>query len=120
MHKTMYIKDLARVVRSKNAGPFKITLDLFFDTDEVYEMVKNSGVITRETLAKLYRIPETQILGIYFADNSRGIKITLLRDVSSGSPDDRDVYGAQQYIPLLTLAIPIGEDRSKEEKNSNG
>ncbi len=104
---TVYLRELAKVIRSKNAGPFRITLDIFFETDENYKMVKNSGIITEESVARLYAIPKSQIQGIYFSDNPRGIKITLLRNVSSGSTDDRDVYGAQQHAPLLSLKIPV-------------
>ena len=107
--KTASLAELAKVIRSKNAGPFKITLDIFFETDENYRTVKNSGVLTKENIARLYSIPESQIDGIYCSDNSRGIKITLMRDVSSGSADDSDVYGAQQHAPLLTLKVPITE-----------
>ena len=105
----MKLGTLAQVVRSKNAGPFRVTLDIFFETKKNYLLVKNSGVLKQSRIANLYRIPETDVLGIYFADNARGIKITLLRNASSGSFDDTDVYGAQQHAPLLSILIPFDE-----------
>jgi len=105
--KKTLLTELATVIRSKNAGPFKITLDIFFKNEENYLEVKGSGVITKETIAKLYNLPENRILGIYFVDKVHGIKITILRGPSSGSASDTDVYGAQQHAPLLVLEIPL-------------
>ncbi|MHA2394496.1 MAG: DUF4387 domain-containing protein [Promethearchaeota archaeon] len=107
MIKRTLLTELATVIRSKNAGPFKITLDIFFNNEENYLKVKGSGAITRETIAKLYKIHENRILGIYFVDKVHGIKITILRGPSSGSATDTDVYGAQQHAPLLALEIPL-------------
>lgn len=109
MVKTEALGQLAKVVRSKNAGPFRFTFDIFFDDRDKYELVKQSGVINAETISKLYRIHEDKILGIYFVDEALGIKITVLRHASSGSPEDTDVYGAQQHAPLLGLEIPTSQ-----------
>ena len=43
----MKIYELAKVLRGKNAGPFRTTFDILFDTDEPYQRVKNSGVLTK-------------------------------------------------------------------------
>ena len=43
--KTLY--DIAKVIRSKNAGPFSITLDVLFDSETVYRKVKDSNLINR-------------------------------------------------------------------------
>jgi len=56
MSKTVSLYDLAKVLRSKNAGPFELTLDVIFESKESYFLVKNSGVITRELICKLYNI----------------------------------------------------------------
>ncbi|SHK37018.1 DUF4387 domain-containing protein [Paramaledivibacter caminithermalis] len=104
MENTLY--ELAKVIRSKNSGPFKITLDILFDEKSKYERVKNSGVLTKEIISKLYNIPKTSITGLIFFDQALGIKITFLRDISSGTIGDRDVYGAQQHAPLMEILIP--------------
>ena len=43
--------ELARLIRSKNAGPFELTFDIMFDDDITYQRVKNSGALTREAVA---------------------------------------------------------------------
>ena len=50
----MKLKELAPVIRSKNAGPFWYTVDVIFDNPELYEAVKKSKIITKELVAKRY------------------------------------------------------------------
>ncbi|WP_282174294.1 DUF4387 domain-containing protein [Cytobacillus firmus] len=97
--------ELAKVLRSKNAGPFELTFDILFDFKEVYERVKNSGKINEQTICELYNLSKDQIDHLVFYDQALGIKITILRDISSGTIGDRDVYGAQQHAPLMNILI---------------
>ena len=95
---------LAKVIRSKNSGPFQITLDALFDCEENYERVKKSGLICPEKIAELYCIEPERICDIVFFDTALGFKITFDREISSGTCGDRDVYGAQ-HVPLAMLEI---------------
>lgn len=96
---------IAKVLRSKNSGPFEVTIDILFDDKESYERVRNSEVITKSTIAKAYNIAESDIHHLVFFDQALGIKITMARGVSSGSIGDRDVYGAQQHAPLMNIKV---------------
>lgn len=102
----MTIYEAAHVVRSKNSGPFAVTLDILFDRSEEYFKLKNSGLITVESVAKLYQITPEDITDFAWFDAGLGVKITYLRKVASGTVGDRDVYGAQQHAPLLMLEMP--------------
>ena len=102
---TVRMKDLATVIRSKNAGPFELTLDVFFKDEESFERVRDSGIITRARIAGLYNIAESDVLGITFFEPASALKITIKRRISSASPGDTDVFGAQQHAPLLNLEI---------------
>ncbi|WP_053984615.1 DUF4387 domain-containing protein [Niameybacter massiliensis] len=97
--------ELAKVLRSKNSGPFEITLDILFDNEASYNLVKNSNKITKSTIAKLYHMDESMINDIIFFDTALGIKITYARKISSGTCFERDVYGSQQHAPLMELEI---------------
>ena len=100
--------ELADVMRSKNAGPFQITIDLMFNDPATYRRVKDSGVIEASVIAPLYDVEEALVRIMPF-DRVRAIKITLPRRTGahgSGSAFDRDVYGAQQHGPLVDLQIP--------------
>lgn len=100
------IETSASVVRSKNAGPYQITIDIFFRDPDVYSAFKAEGSLTAAAVAALYRIDVSEVLGIYFWDATAAVKITLRRAVSAGSPLDNDCYGAQQHAPLLDMAVP--------------
>ena len=102
---TLY--ELAKVLRSKNSGPFEVTVDILFEHPEYYEAVKASGLLTRETVSRLYHLPLEYINEIVFFDVALGIKITYARAISSGTVFDRDVYGAQQHAPILGIEIDV-------------
>jgi hypothetical protein len=99
------LRDLAKVIRSKNAGALLITLDIMFDDEEIYRRVRDSGILTPRALAALYKVSDNQVAVIPF-DVAQAIKITLPRPVAAGSPGDTDVYGAQQHAPLMEIEIP--------------
>ncbi len=100
------LKDLASVVRSKNAGAFEITFDIMFEDKEIYDKVKQAGVIGRELFARLYHTPVEQVLFAEY-DAACAFKGTIPRRIPSGDIGDVDVYGSQQHIPLLDIDIPI-------------
>ena len=99
--------DLAAVIRSKNSGPFQITLDVLFDDRSMYERIRDQGIITKEKIADLYKMEESRIREIVFFDTALGFKITYDRKISSGTCGERDVYGAQQHAPLAEMKIEI-------------
>lgn len=102
----MKLYELATILRSKNSGPFAITLDILFQDPAAYRRVKASEKITAETVAALYGLPVEAITECVCFDAALGIKVTMLRQVSSGTVGDRDVYGAQQHAPLMDIEIP--------------
>lgn len=99
--------DLATIVRSKNAGPFELTIDVMFADAATYQLVKDSGVLTRELIAERYGVALTEVSATFFFDAALAFKANLVRRVSSGSVGDRDVFGAQQHVPMLDVLIPI-------------
>ena len=101
--KTLY--DIAKVIRSKNAGPFSITLDVLFDNEQIYRRIKQANLINKPLIAKLYHISEESITELVYFDQAMGIKVTYDRKISSGTIGDRDVYGAQQHAPLMLLEV---------------
>ena len=105
MEKSLY--ELASVIRSKNSGPFQITLDVLFEEEDLYIKVKNSGRITRTSVARAYQMEEDRITELVFFDKALGFKVTFDRRISSGTCFDTDVYGAQQHVPLGEILFPI-------------
>lgn len=100
------LKDIAKACKSKNAGPFHITLDIMFDNAALFEQVRATGVINPELIARLYNVDAKQILFTEYPP-ALAWKATLARRIPSGAVGDTDVYGAQQHAPLLDIEIPI-------------
>lgn len=99
------LEDLAKVIRSKNAGPFYLTLDVLFGDGASYRRVADAGVITAETIAALYRRPVGDIR-VYLHPGALAIKVSIVRPVPAGSLHDTDIYGAQQHVLLYDIAVP--------------
>ena len=98
------LRDLAKVIRSKNAGALLLTLDVMFDDEAVFRKVKGSGTLSPRTIASLYNVSDNEVEIIPF-DVALAIKITMPRQTIAGSPGDSDVYGAQQHAPLMEIEI---------------
>ncbi len=100
----MRLQDIAQVIRSKNAGPRKLTLDVMFADEADYRRAADSGALNAARIAALYDLP-AQMVAVIPYPLGRAIKITMPRKLTSGDPGDRDVYGAQQHTPLLGIEI---------------
>ena len=100
----MKLSDIAQVIRSKNAGPRRLTLDIMLATDADYHRVAQSAALSAENIARLYRVPPKQVTLIPYPVG-RAIKIVMPRTIMAGDRGDYDVYGAQQHAPLLEIEI---------------
>jgi hypothetical protein len=105
--KTKKLVELDKTIRSKNAGTDKITFDIIFREKENYDLMKKSKVLTKQTIAKLFIIPEERISDFVEFDPAFALKFTIFRNQPSGSPGETDVFGCQQYPPLLDIEIPV-------------
>ena len=105
--KTVKLVDIAKTIRSKNAGTDRITFDIIFREKENYDLVRKSGVFTKANMAKLYNIDEKRIVDFVEFDPGFAIKFTIDRLKPSGSFGEGDVFGCQQYAPLLDVEIPV-------------
>ena len=101
----MKLTDLAEIIRSKNSGPYELTLDVMFKTQEDFECVWRSGAINERAICELYRITPDKIVNIVAFPPAKAIKVTIERPICSGDPGETDVYGAQQHAPLLNLEV---------------
>lgn len=99
------IADLAVLVRSKNAGPFWLTIDIMFDNEAAYRRVRDSDIVSRAAMAHMFGGEPSQVITVNH-DAAMAIKVSFPRPQSSGSKYDSDVYGGQQYAPLLSLEVP--------------
>jgi len=97
------IREAARVIRSKNSGPYELTLDVIFADRRYFDLFRSRGIISTELISRLYRVAPSEVLGIVYFEPSNAVKVTIRRRIPSGAPGDTDIYGAQQHAPLLGL-----------------
>lgn len=95
------LSDLVLKVRSKNAGPFWLTIDIFCGTPQAFETV--SSRLSTERVAELYRAATSEIKRFDIAD-LMVVKFSLPRPVVQGSREDRDMHGAGWAV-LLEEAV---------------
>lgn len=100
----MRLDEVAQVIRSKNAGPRALTLDVMFADDATYGRAIQSPALTAGRIAALYGIREAEVQVIPYP-LGRAIKIVMPRRVTAGDPGDTDAYGAQQHAPLLGVEL---------------
>ena len=98
------VGDVAELVRSKNAGPFWQTFDIFCADDAAYATLAADDVITPERIGTTYQV-DPAVVKVFRLPNIRVIKVSVPRPVSSGSALDRDVHAGQQHVPLMLLPV---------------
>ncbi|UCG66565.1 MAG: DUF4387 family protein [Deltaproteobacteria bacterium] len=99
--------EMASVIRSKNAGVNSITYEIYFHSEDEYRQALDSGLFEKRRIASILQIPLERIVGSFRAEACHAIKITAHRAILSGTPGDRDVFGAQQHMKLVSMRVPI-------------
>ena len=107
MPETRTLAELAAIIRSKNAGPFRLTFDILFDDEPAFLAVVAADVINPDNVAALFGVDRAQVSSIHILPEGLAIKLTLLRPRAQCSPGETDVYGCQQHVPLMTLPVPL-------------
>lgn len=103
--------DLAKLIRSKNAGPWMMTIDVMLPDAETFEMVVRSRVLTSERVGPLLGIAPSDI-DLYEYAPAHTVKISFPRSLPNGHPHDTDIFGGQQFAPLVKLSVPVSSTTS--------
>ncbi len=98
------LKDVARYVRSKNAGPFWVTVEIFCETAQDYEMIKSSPNLSPEKVSELYHVDPDK-MKIFYLDDLYIIKYSFPRPQPQGHKYENDMHAGQQYIRLTDVEI---------------
>ncbi|MBC8258536.1 MAG: DUF4387 domain-containing protein [SAR324 cluster bacterium] len=104
MRTPVLLGELAKLVRSKNAGPFWITFDIMFADDADFKRVVCANILTKSWVAKTYQVQEDSVIFVEIAAAS-AIKFSFPRPRIQGDPGETDMYSGQQYAPLLDLEV---------------
>ena len=100
----MKLIDIAKVIRSKNAGPTTLTLDLLFNDEAGFRLACASRALSADAIGRLYGLPAERVQVLPYPP-ALAIKIAFDRKVVAGDPGDTDVYGAQQHGPMLGIEL---------------
>ena len=85
------IRDIADKVRSKNAGPFWITIDIFCGSPDAFHRI-SSGLDTAVAARRL-SVP-SQTLKRFDIPELNVVKLSIPRPQIQGDRTDRDMHGA--------------------------
>jgi hypothetical protein len=96
---------LATLVRSKNAGPFWVTIDVFLPDAGGYERAAASALTDVDAMAERYAVSASEVK-VFLLPDLQAIKVSFHRPVAQGGAHDRDMHAGQQYVPLLDIEIP--------------
>jgi len=99
------LKEIAKVIRSKNAGINEITFDIIFKKETDYNLAIQSNLFCSHSVSEIMDVDPNEVLGCYRYDQVLAIKFTLRRRSLCGSPGERDTFGAQQHSRLLSLLL---------------
>lgn len=98
------LKDVARYVRSKNAGPFWVTIDIFCAEAEAFGRICAASSLSAASIASLYGVSQSAVK-IFQHDALNVIKISFPRPIAQGSVRDADSHAGQYFVPLLEMVI---------------
>ncbi len=101
------LRDMAAIIRSKDAGVNRITFDIVFTSGENYEAALYSNAFSKDNIASILGILPEHVIGTFFVDSCNAIKISIDRPNISASLDERDVFGTQQQAAIACMHIPI-------------
>jgi hypothetical protein len=99
------LRDLAVVLRSKNAGPFQVTIDVLFEDDAALDLVERSGVLEPGRVAAAYGLRADEVKGPFFHRAALAAKVTITKRSSAQDPFCTDLMGTAQHIPLAALEV---------------
>ena len=104
MTASILLGDLAKLIRSKNTGPFWITFDIMFANDKDFKRVVSAKILTKSWIAQTYQVAEDSVIFVEITA-ARAIKFSFPRARIQGDPGETDMYSGQQYAPLLNLQV---------------
>lgn len=99
------LRDIAKFIRSKNAGPFRLTFDIVFEDSTGFERVRRAKAITSQTIAAAFGVTEDKVSSVFEVEMGNAYKVTLIRPVAQCDMGETDVYGCQQHVPLMNLEL---------------
>ena len=96
------VTDHFTLIRSKDAGPFMLTLDLFFRDEDSRRAFLAADVFSPARIGALYGVDPAAVQTYDLADIG-ALKISFPRPIASGELGDTDITGGQQYALVVEM-----------------
>ena len=97
------------LIRSKDAGPFMLTIDLFFVDADSRRAFLDADVFSAARIGALYGVDPERVQ-IYDLADINAMKISFPRPVISGDFGDTDITGGQQYALVIDMIAALEID----------
>lgn len=98
------VRDICRHVRSKNAGPFWVTIDFFFSSRDNFEIYGESGSLSPALFATLYGTDPALVKRIP-VPSLEMVKVSYPRACPQGWMGERDMHQGQSFARLLDIDV---------------
>ena len=98
------VRDVCDEVRSKNAGPFWVTIDLFFKSPDDFCRYANSAELDSSRFAKIFGVSK-DLVKHFPVDSLNVLKVTYARPRPQGGMIERDMHAGQQFVKLLEIDL---------------
>ena len=96
------LRDITYKIRSKNAGPFWLTIDIFCGTPQAFTQVCHG--LSTSRVAKVCGVEADQLKRFEIPDLNV-VKFSMPRPQIQGSIEDRDMHGASWAALLAEVSI---------------
>ena len=98
------VSEVCSYIRSKNAGPFWITLDLLFRDRDLFDRHAHAPQLQADAIGALYGI-DAALVKHFLIPDLLVLKISYPRRQPQGGALERDMHGGQQYVRLLDVEL---------------
>ena len=98
------VNDVCTLVRSKNAGPYWVTFDLFFDGQENFARYAGSKALGPQLFAQLFGA-DPRMVKRFSVKSLDMVKISYPRATPQGGMVERDLHSGQQFVRLLSVEL---------------
>lgn len=98
------LQEVCRHIRSKNAGPFWVTMDFFFDGKYNFERYHDHPALSATAIAAAFGV-EPAMVRHYPVPSLNVLKISYPRASAQGGVVERDMHCGQQYVRLLGIEL---------------
>src|SRR5699024_6278938 len=113
---TLPLYRMAKVIRSKNAKPYRFTFDVLFDDRELFEYVRKKEALTPSVIARTFGVDESVIISNFIFEVGISFNLTRTHPLLQKEPRDTDIYESQQHASLMYIKALFDGDSHIKNK----